>query len=120
MIPVSVSRVYRFASIYRGMRELTHRSRVMLFARTRRSHRVGLSRAGLAIGQDGDIVALNEGVDAVTDIVPDSLLRCFFAKDTVKDEQLLSLSGLDGEIGRRRNVTRGGTETLGDQIVTGI
>lgn len=84
------------------------------------THSIRLSGARLTVGQNGDIVALNEGVDTVADIVPDSLLRCFLAKDTVKDEQLLSLSGLDGEIGRRRNVTRGGTETLGDQIVTGI
>jgi hypothetical protein len=50
------------------------------------THSIRLSGARLAVGQDGDIVALDERVDTVTDIVPDSLLGCVLTKDSVKDE----------------------------------
>lgn len=55
------------------------------------THSIRLSGARLTICKDGDIVALNEGINAVADIFPNALLGCFLAEDAIEDEQLLSL-----------------------------
>jgi hypothetical protein len=74
----------------------------------------------LAICKNGHIVALDERIDTAADIFPDTLLGCFLAEDAIKDEQLLSLSRLDGEVGGRRDIAGRSTETLRDQIITRV
>jgi hypothetical protein len=84
------------------------------------THGIGFSSARLTVCKDGDIVALDEGIDTAADIFPDTLLGCFLCEDAIKDEQLLSLRGLNREVGGRRDITGRSAETLGDQVVAGI
>ena len=62
-----------------------------MLGRARCSHRVRLAGARLAIGKDGDIVSLGEGVDALFEIVPYAGLVNVGPKHAIKDEQLATL-----------------------------
>jgi hypothetical protein len=84
------------------------------------THGVRFSSAGLTVCKDGHIVPLDKRIDTAADIFPDTLLCCFLCEDAIKDEQLLSLRGLNGEVGGRRDITGRSAEALGNQIVAGI
>lgn len=87
---------------------------MVLFIGTRGPHGVGFAGAGLTVGQDGDIVALEERADAVAEILPDPLLVDGLGKDAIKDEQLAPLRHIDGDTGGRRDMNHGALEALRD------
>lgn len=94
----------------------THETRIILLRRSSCAHGIGLARAGLTIRQDGHIVALDEVVDALAEVIPDALLIYVLAKDAVEDEQLLALRGLDGQVGLAGDLDGRPAESLGDQL----
>lgn len=99
---------------------LTHQLRINLFARASGAHGVGLAGAGLAVGEDGDVVALNEGGDAFAQVGPDAVLVDVLGEDLVEDEQALALGRLDHDVCRRGNVTDGSAKALRHQIMAGL
>lgn len=95
-------------------RILTHGFKIVLLIGTRGTHGVGFAGTGLTIGQDGDIVPLEERADAVREILPDTLLLDRLGKDAIKNEQLATLGDIDGDTGRGRDMDHGALETLRD------
>lgn len=67
----------------------------MLVAGARRSHGVRFAGTGLAVGQNGNIVALEERAHAVANIFPDAILVRSFGKHSIKHEQLPTLRDID-------------------------
>jgi hypothetical protein len=59
----------------------------------------------LAVGEDGDIVALDKRVDAVRDILKDTLLLDVLAKYAVEDEDLAASRSIHGQTGGGGDVT---------------
>ena len=98
----------------------THPTRVILLARPRGAHRVRLSGPGLTVCEQGDIVALDKGVDAVAEVVPHALLLDILAEDAVEDEELAALGRVDGQAGRRGDVGDGPLEALRDEVEAGV
>lgn len=93
MIPrCAVSITLSFLSRVRWQVKHTHNFGISLVSWARGAHCVRLSSARLAVGKNGDIVALNERMDAVCNIFKDALLVNVLVKDTVKDEDLLASS----------------------------
>lgn len=99
---------------------LTHCHHVALLQRAGRAHRVRLSGAGLAVCQQRDIVALDEGVDAVGDVVPDAVLLGVLAEDAVEDEELAALGRVDGEARVGGYVDHGALEALWYELEAGV
>jgi hypothetical protein len=63
---------------------------------------------------------LQERADALPEVLPNALLVDILAEDAVKDEQLLALGGLDGQVGWGGDVAGGAAETLWNKIVARI
>jgi hypothetical protein len=91
-----------------------------LLGRTRRSHRVRLAGAGLAVGEKGDIVPLSEGVDALLEVLPYPGLVHVGGEYPVKDKQLAALGRIDGKTRRRLDLHHGPLEALGDKLVARV
>ena len=70
---------------------LTFRGGFKLFSRTGSAHRITLARPRLTIRKYGDIVALEKGIYAILQIVPNTLLSGVFTEYTIEDEYLFSL-----------------------------
>lgn len=100
--------------------QLTSMDRVKGAFGTSCTHSIRLSGARLPVCENGNIVTLDEGIDAVADIFPNTLLGRVLAENAVKDEQLLPLVRLNGEIGGRRDIAGRSAETLGDQVVARV
>lgn len=100
--------------------QLTHGHHVALLQRAGRAHRVRLSGAGLAVGQQRDIITLNEGVDAVGYVVPDAVLPRVLAEDAVEDEELAALGRVDGEARLGGYVDHGALEALWYELEAGV
>lgn len=62
------------------------------------AHSERLAGARLAVCEDGDIVALNEGCDALLDVVEDAFLVDVLAKNAVENEELPAIGGVDGDL----------------------
>ena len=75
----------------------THDVGICLIFWTSGAHCVRLSGSRLAVCENGDIVALHEGVDAVSDILKDTLLVNILAEYAVKYEDLLASCGVHGQ-----------------------
>lgn len=92
----------------------------LLIFRTGGSHGKGFAGAGLAIGEDGDIVALDERGDALLHILKNAFLIDVFAKDAVEDEELPAIGGVDGDLLARSNFDARGLEALRDELVARV
>lgn len=99
------------------MLEHTHDIGVALLAGARGAHCIGLAGARLAVCEDRDIVALDKRVDAVGDVLEDALLVNVLAEDAVEDEDLPAAGRVDGQARGGCDVTCGGAESLGDELV---
>ena len=73
-------------------RELTHKMLIGLFFGASGTHGVGLSSARLTVGQNGNIITLDERANTLAKVVPQANLIHFFTKNTIENEQLLPLS----------------------------
>ena len=92
----------------------------MLLMRPRCTHGVRFARAGLPVSQNRNIVALQEGSDTITQVVPHALLVDRLGKDAIKHKQFAALRHVNGEVGRRRDLDHGPLKTLGNQVIAGI
>src|SRR3569833_132980 len=81
-------------------KKLTHNLHIILLRRARGAHGVRLPGAGLAVGQERDIIALGEGVDTIMHVLPDSLLGDVGSEDAVEDEEFPALGRIDGQARR--------------------
>lgn len=81
-----------------------------------RAHGIRLAGARLAVGEDGDVVALDKRVDAVGHIVEDAFLVNVLAKDTVEDEDLPAARCIHGQTRGRSDVTGCMPKPLGDEF----
>lgn len=102
------------------MQARTHEVLVVLFAGPRCAHGVRLASAGLAIGEEGDIVTARKCRDGVGEVVPDALLGNIGTKDAIEDEELATLGRVDGDARVGGGLDHGSLEALGDEVVAGI
>lgn len=100
----------------RSCRELTHDLEVVLLAGTGGTHRVRLSRSGLAVCQQRDIVSGGEGVHAVLQVFPHAGLVDFGGEDAVEDEDLAALRRIDGEGGVGHDLDHRFLKSLRDEV----
>jgi hypothetical protein len=98
----------------------THDFIVRLVSRAGGAHGVRLSGARLAVCENGDIVALDKGIDAVRDVFEDALLLNVLAEDAVKDKDLLAAGRVYGQTGGRCDVAEGAAEALWDEFVARV
>lgn len=114
MMPVRMIRLY--LSVCQRSPGRTHNVGIALLARARGAHGVGLAGARLSVGQNGDVVALHERVDAINDVVVDTFLVDVLAEDAVENEHLPPPGPVDGEARGRRYVACWRAESLGDEF----
>lgn len=74
----------------------------------------------MAVCEDGDIVALDERVDAVGNIFEDALLLDILAKNAVEDEDFPAARCVYSQTGRGRDMAGGVAESLGNQFIAGL
>ena len=58
------------------------------------AHGIRLAGARLPVGQDGDIVTLDEGIDAIAQVVPDVLLSVACGECAIEMKVFLALGRL--------------------------
>lgn len=97
-------------------RTRTHHISVFLVGWARGAHGVGFARAGLAVCENGDIVALDERVDTVHNIVVDAFLVDLLAENAIEYEDLPAPGPIHGETRGRGNVTRRSAESLWNEL----
>lgn len=98
----------------------THGLGVILFVGTGSTHSIGFSGTRLSVGQNRNIVSLQEGIYAITEILPDALLVGGLGKNSIEDEDLAALGHIDGETGRGCDMDHRPLEALGNQFIARI
>lgn len=81
------------------------------------AHGVRFAGPRLAVGKNGDIVALDEGVDAVGDIFKHAFLLDVLAKDAVEDEDLATSRSIHGQTRGGSDVAGCAAKALGDEFI---
>lgn len=84
------------------------------------SHGEGFAGAGLAVGEDGDIVALDERGHAFLHVLKDAFLVDVFAENAVEDEELAAVGGIHGDLLARGDLDARGLEALRDELVARV
>lgn len=100
--------------------KLTHCSVVLLLARPRSAHCVGLSSSRLPICQQRHIIALNKRIDTVLQVFPDTLLVDIFPEDAVEHEYLSTLCAVNCYARRCRHMNHLVLPARRDRIVARV